>query len=362
MLSLRTRALTGIAWMAAASGLAGTAQAQFMPFSPCSTCSQPIAAVAQPVYTASACNACPCMQAVSEPVYQTVQATEYRTVQKPVKVARVVTEYVDQPVTTYQTVNETRTADVTSYVNQTISECQTVSSNQSYWRTAWNPVQKTAPCAYDQRPGLMGEFNRLGLAFRNSMSPNYVARREFVPNIVTAQVPVQRVVQVPTTQQVSYNVAKLVPVQTTQKVAVQRTVYEDRTITAYEPYTVSKTVQVGSRTRMAYIDPTGGAITSANAQLGPTEAKAPANAQDAARELGNKKLQSAPANDIPLRLPTYQNLELKQDNAQPVLNPATANRNVAPQGEVQVTWKKTRETVLQADAAAVSADVKLVQN
>lgn len=365
MFGFRTRALTGIAWLAAASGLAGSAQAQFRPFSPCSTCGAPAVAMVQPIMQASACN-CPCMQAVTEPVYQQVNAVEYRTVQKDVEVPRVVTEYIDQPITTYQTAYETKTADVTSYINQTVSECQQVSYNQSYWRTAWQPINKAAPCTVDQRPGLMGEFNRMGMAFRNSFTPNYVARREYVPNVITAQVPVQRTVQIPTTRQVSYNVAKLVPVQTTQKVAVQRTVMEKRTITAQEPYTVQKTVQVGNRVRMAYVDPTANAV-NANAGINPTVAK-PDNTRSAINDKpGTIRENSAPANEIPLRLPTYQLNPVnpvQQDSAQPILNnPPTANRP-APTGDLlQVTaWKKTRDSVLQADAeVAVGSDVKVVQ-
>ncbi|HWL11205.1 MAG TPA: hypothetical protein VNQ76_22545, partial [Planctomicrobium sp.] len=241
---------------------------------------------------------CPCMKPVTETVYQDVQKVEYKPYQKTVKVAKVVTDYEDRPVTTYQTVSEPRTVDVQSFVPQQVTEMRPVTINQSYWQTSCQAIPKYSPCAYDSRPGLMGQMNRMGYSLRNTFTPNYVARREFVPNVVASQVPVSRTVQVPVTRQVTYNVSRQVAVQTTQKVAVQRTVWEDQTVTAYEPITTTQRVAVGSRTRMVYSGDIGG-VTASAADPVPTAAK-----PDTSK--GTIRQQSTSDNDIPLQNPTYR--------------------------------------------------------
>lgn len=312
MPGIRNRALAGMTLTAMVIGLTSSAHAQLFRWpNPCQPCGQlpvpivPMASVAAaPMMQTASVSDCPCLKPVTETVYQDVDQVEYRTVQKTVKSPKVVTVMEDRDVVTYQQITEQRTVDVPSYITQTVTEMKPVAINQSYWQTSHQAVQKCSPCEYDPRPGLLGEFNRLGIAMRNSFTPNYVTHRQFVPNVVTAEVPMQRTVQIPTTRQVTYNVARTVPVTTTQKVAVQRTVWEDQTVTAYEPYVTRKTVAVGTRTRMAYVDPTQGSTTAA---AEPTPATAEGNKnQTSENGKGAVRLQSLPqSSPAPVRFPGY---------------------------------------------------------
>lgn len=368
MLGIRTRAITGIALLAAACGLNAPAQAQFFN-SGCSSCGTapapamaPVwnnyAACAPPVYQ-SACapicqtvavNPCPTMRPVTETVYNEVDVVQYRPVKKTVKVAKVETVMEDREVIGYRTVNEVQTRDVVSYVNQTVNECRQVTQNRSYWRTVWQPNPKMSPCQYDQRPGLVGELNRLGYAFRNSITPNAYARREYVPNVVAYNVPVQRTVQVPTTQQVSHTVSRVVPYKTVQKVPVQKTVYVDQVITAQEPYTVKKTVAVGTRTRMVAINDFGG--TSATASAEPTPA-ATANGNDGTKaaggQMGTIKTNSFDnRQEVPVQSPVYRRspepTPAVEPVAEPQRGPVASQPTATPSIAHVVTWKATRRS------------------
>lgn len=247
MLRLRSRLLAGAATLGAACG-AVPAFGQWFGGSSCG-CAQPVAMAPAPIVT-SACCAPPqpiaCLTPVQQTVLREMPVTEYRTVQKTEKVPVVKVAYEDRPVTAYRQVMETKTASVPSYDYQTVAENRVQTVNQSYWRTNWQPIAKCDPCQYDARPGFMGSMNRLGVQMRNAMTPSYIPRREFVPNVVAYNVPIQRTVAIPTTRQVAYNVAKLEPYQTTERVAVQRIEYEDRTVTALEPFTTTKTVAVNT--------------------------------------------------------------------------------------------------------------------
>ena len=254
MLRLRSRLLAGAASLGAACGAVPAFGQWFGGGSSCG-CAQPVAMAPAPIVT-SACCAPPtpvaCMTPVAQTVYREVPVTEYRQVAKVVKTPVVKVAYEDRPVTAYRQVMETKTASVPHTEYQTVCENRMQTVNQSYWRTNWQPVAKCDACQYDPRPGLMGSMNRFGIRMRNAMTPSYIPRREFVPNVVAYNVPQQRTVAIPTTRQVSYNVARLEPYQTTERVAVQRVEYEDRTVTAYEPYTVNKTVAVGTTTTYAW--------------------------------------------------------------------------------------------------------------
>jgi hypothetical protein len=268
-------------------------------------------------------------QPVTQVVEREVPVVEYKTVQKPTKQAKVVTVMEDRDVTTYRTVTEARTVSVPSYDYQQVTECQPVTVNQSYWRTVYQPVPKCSPCQYDQRPGLLGEFNRMGYALRNSLTPNTIARREFVPNVAQYAVPQTRTVAVPTTRQVTYNVARLEPVVEKRQVAVQKVIWEDTTYTAYEPVTTMRKVAV-TETRMALVPygesgvatafgiPSSGTATAAQ----PT----PAGTQTAdSPEKGSTRLNSLPSQAAPVLNPTYQ-------QQAPAANPAPAiddNRPIA---------------------------------
>lgn len=326
----RVHALAGLVLVAAACGMPSSANAQFFGGNPCVPCGQPIAAApvaVMPTYQTAAVTDCPCMRPVTETVYQDVDQVDYRPVQKTVKVAKVVTVMEDRDFTTYQPVTEARTVEVPSYITQTHTEYQQVAYNQSYWRTQWQPNCKPSPCQVDQRPGLLGEMNRLNMSFWNSFTPNYTASRQFVPNVVTATVPVQRTVQVPTSRQVTYNVTRMVPVTTAQKVPVQRTVWEDQTVTAYEPQVSKKRVAVGTRTRMAYVDPS---TTSRSASAEPTPAATaegtPNNTQTGAK--GSVRLQSAPADVQPnIQSPVFRR---SQENTAPQVQPESRPAGEGP--------------------------------
>lgn len=356
MFGFRTHAWTGITLLATTCGLAGSAEAQLFPWiNSCNTCSQsamvmPAQVVAAPVMMQTAAvSDCPCMKPVTETVYQDVARVEYQPVQKVQKVAKVVTVMEDQPVTTYQTINEARTVEVPTTVAQQVTEMQNVTSNQSYWQTQWQQVPKYSPCTYDSRPGLLGEMNRMGYAMRNTFTPNYVARREFVPNVVAQQVAVTRTVQVPTTRQVTYNVAKVVPVTTTQKVPVQRTVWEDQTVTAMVPVTTTQKVAVGTRTRMVY---SGDLNTTASANFDPVPTAAKPNSTTAGNDKGTIRQQSAPSDQMPIRYPTHQ----KSVEPTPVREAPITSSESAPTIKVAAGWRATRGSAgdLEANAPVLS--------
>ncbi len=356
----RIHALAGIVLVATACGMPSSASAQFFGGNPCVPCGQPIAAApvaVMPTYQTAAVTDCPCMRPVTETVYQDVDQVDYRPVQKTVKVAKVVTVMEDRDVTTYQPVTEARTVDVPSYITQTHTEYQQVACNQSYWRTQWQPACKPSPCQIDQRPGLLGEMNRMNIAFWNSFTPNYTASRQFVPNIVATTVPVQRTVQIPTTRQVTYNVTKIVPVTTAQKVPVQRTVWEDQTVTAYEPQVTKKRVAVGTRTRMAYVDPS----TSRSASAEPTPAATAEGTQNNGQTggKGSVRLQSAPADAQPtIQSPVFRRTpENTAPSAQPATKPVgegpvAASDDAVPTLAQANVWRSTRNK--STDAAPLN--------
>ncbi len=120
------------------------------------------------------------------------------------------------------------------------------------------PVPKMAPCQYDQRPTLLGELNRLSYSTRMAFTPDFIPRRQYIPQTQMVNVTTNRVVAVPTVRQVSYNVARLVPEQTTQKVARVITEMQDRTVTAMEPFTTTKRMAVGTTYQYAMVDPVTG--------------------------------------------------------------------------------------------------------
>lgn len=263
MLRLRSRLLAGAATLGAACGAVPSYGQWFGGGSSCG-CAQSVAMAPAPVVT-SACCAPPtpvaCLTPVAQTVYREMPVTEYRQVAKVVKTPVVRVAYEDRPVTAYRQVMETKTASVPSMDYQTVCENRMQTVNQSYWRTNWQPVAKCEPCQYDPRPGFMGSMNRFGMQMKNAMTPSYIPRREFVPNVVAYNVPQQRTVAIPTTRQVAYNVARLEPYQTTERVAVQKVDYVDQTVTAYEPYTVNKTVAVGTTTTYAWSG-SPGAVTA----------------------------------------------------------------------------------------------------
>ncbi|WP_417849506.1 hypothetical protein [Thalassoglobus sp.] len=372
MPGIRNRAITGFALLATACGLSSPVNAQFFGSAPCGPCgTAPVASIAPtfncgpvayaPAYQTASVNPCPCLKTVQEPVYQTVEVPEMVPVQKTVKVAKVITEMQDREVTTYQTVNEVKTVNVPSYITQTVNECRQVTRNDSYWQTAYQPVPKMSPCAYDGRPGLVGEFNRLGYAFRNSITPNVVARRQFVPNVVAYNVPVQRTVQIPTTRQVSYNVSRQVPVTTVQKVPVQRTVYVDEQVTAYETRMKKQTVFMGNRTKVVYDSNFNGTATAAEPTPA-TTAGGDDNTQSAGGTKGNTKLQSfGEKQTIPLQSPVYRDqfepAPAYQEVEQPTQKPVATQPTATPSAVRVATWKATTRSADPTQIAPVAPEL-----
>lgn len=379
MFGTRLRRIAASAVVAAASSLSTVAHAQFFGSSCGCGGGQPIAPMQAPIISGQAyqmqmpvaygnpcgynvqpiaCNICEVQQPVAqyqpvtETAYRDVQVVEYKPVQKPTRQARVVTVQKEQDVTVYKTVSEARTVAVPSYEYQQVTECKPVTVNQSYWRTVYQPVAKVSPCQYDQRPGLLGEFNRLGLAMRNSVMPSQVARREFVPNVSQYSVPQTRTVAVPTTKQVTYNVARMVPVTEKRMVAMQEVVWEDTTYTAYEPVTSTKRVAY-TTTRMALV-PFGESATSATAAQ-PTPAGQTAEGGDK----GTTKQLSTPGNAPPLRYPTFQQQgEGNSNSVEPTPAGPVASRS--NNGVIQNTgWRthtpKPNETPIAAPSLSVAA-------
>lgn len=251
MLSVSLRTLRALTAAGAVATLSAGAQAQFS--DPCNVCATPVTVMANP---------CPCMQPVTTMEDRQVQVTAYRDEERTVKKPVIRTAYEDREVTAYRTVQETRTAEVPGVAYQQCTTCQQVTQNRSYWQTYYQPVPKLSPCQVDPRPGLLGEMNRLGYSMQMAFTPDYIPRRQYVPNVVAYNVPVTRTVAVPTTRTVAYNVAKLEPYTTTQRVARQVVEWQEQTVTVKVPYTETRTVQVPT-TRWAMVDGFGGGSVSA---------------------------------------------------------------------------------------------------
>lgn len=248
MLAVMSRTLRALTATGALVACSSSAPAQFA-YDPCNVCATPVTVMANPCQ--------PCLQPVTAMEERQVQVTAYHDEERPYKKPVVRTVMEEVPVTMYRTVNETRTAEVAGVAYQQCTECQQVTQNRSYWQTYYEPVPKVSPCQYDPRPGFAGAFNRAMYSSRMAFTPNQIPRRQFVPNVVAYNVPVTRTVAVPTTRQVTYNVARLEPYQTTRTVARNVVEYEDAVMTVRVPHTETRTVQVPT-TRYAYVDGFGG--------------------------------------------------------------------------------------------------------
>jgi len=244
MFGIRTRQLAAVLVASLASPVA--LMAQWGVANDCS-CYNPAPA---PVVTQS----CQCLQPVTTMVSRQMQVTEYRQAQKVEKRPVQRMRMVSKSATAYRQVMDTKTVEVPHTTYQTVTEMVPRTINKSRWQTVTQPVPKMASCQYDNRPGMMAAMNRMGYTMRSSLQPNFVTHRQFIPQVCQCNVPVQRQVAVPSTRQVTYNVARMEPYQTTQQVAEYYTDYENVTVTTMEPVSVMKTVQVPT-TRMAFVDP-----------------------------------------------------------------------------------------------------------
>ncbi len=274
--------LGALVWLASASPVS----AQWMPFrgmfgGPCGPVCQPTtftpagcggACGVTPVAYSNPCACAPAMvaQPVTETVMQQVPVTEYRQVRQTVRKPVMQTTYVDQPGTEYRQIVEQKTVNVPTCSYQNVTECQTVQRNCGQWVTKWHCNQKISPCAYDNRPGLMGEMNRIGFATRQAFTPTQYATREYVQQTVAQQVPVTRRVAIQGTKQVTYNVPRTIAVQTTRKVAVNTMKYVDEEVVVMQPVTVVKSIPT-TRTGYRFVP------------AGSTLALAPANSNTALR-------------------------------------------------------------------------------
>ena len=288
--------LGALVWLASASPVS----AQWIPFRglfgcPCGPTCAPVCQPAA-MFTPAGCGSGACgvtpvayanpaacapamvAQPVTETVMQQVPVTEYRQVRQTVRKPVMQTTYVDQPGTEYRQIVEQKTVNVPTCSYQNVTEFQTVQRNCGQWVTKWHTNQKLSPCAYDNRPGLMGEMNRIGFATRQAFTPTQYATREYVQQTVAQQVSVTRRVAIQGAKQVTYNVPRTIAVQTTRKVAVNTMKYVDEEVVVMQPVTVVKSIPT---TRTSYrLVPAGSALALApansNTALRPTpEAELP---------------------------------------------------------------------------------------
>jgi len=222
-------ALWGMSWLSAGLPQAA-AQSLFDPFGSC--CPQ-------------VC--CP-PPPVCVPQYTQVPVTEMREVKQTVMKPVQETKYVDQQVTTMVPVQEVRTVQVPTVSYQTVTENHTRMRDCGRWMTNYQCRPKMSPCQYDNRPGLFGWLNRSAYQTRMAFTPNMIAQRQYVPNMVAETIPVSRQVAVRGVQEQKVTVMRMEPRTETRKVAVTETRYEAVVQTIKQPVTVMKTVP----TAMAY--------------------------------------------------------------------------------------------------------------
>ena len=200
----------------------------------------------------SASNPCACAQPVVQACYRTVPVTTYREVKRTVTRPVYETKYVNQTVTAYRPVTETRTAIIPTTTYQNVTECRTVTQNRGYWRTRYEQRRLKSACEYDPRPNLFGWLNRTGYSIRSAFTPRTVAHREYVPNVVSYQVPITRRVAIRGTRKVTYQVTRMQPYTTTRKVAINTVRYVSTNIIERHPVTVWRTIPIGSTVAYAY--------------------------------------------------------------------------------------------------------------
>jgi len=248
MLSRRI-ALTAALGALAFSLQSGVASAQFFsnPFgNPCG-CSTQSMSMAAPVTAASCYTPIQTMQATC---YQTVPVTTYAQVKQTVEVPHYETTMEERAVTVMRPVTTSREVDVPTVTYQNVVENKTVTRDMGRWQTNYHPVAKSAPCQVDPRPGVIGWMNRTGYSMKTAFVPNYTTSRQYVPSMMTCNVPTVRQVAVQGTKRVSVQETKMVAEVQKQQVAVQKMVMRKQEVTVMRPQTVMQTVPIGST--MAY--------------------------------------------------------------------------------------------------------------
>jgi len=212
-----------------------------------------------------------CAQPIRKVCYRTVPVTEYRQVRQTVQKPVYETKWVNRQFTEYRPVTETRTATIPTVSYQNVTELKTVCRNAGYWRTRYQCNPRMSPCQYDNRPDLLGWFNRTGYSIRQSFTPRVIAFREYVPQTVVQQIPVTRRIVHRGTRQVSYKVTRLVRHTTTRKVAIRTVRYVSQQIVTTRPVTVMRTIPIGTAVAYGY-SPYYGASTATALAPQPTPA------------------------------------------------------------------------------------------
>lgn len=198
---------------------------------------------------------CTPIQPVQATCYQTVPVTTYTREKQTVEVPTYETAYEEREVTQYRPVTRSREVEVPTVSYQNVTEYRTVNRDMGRWITRYHPVTKCAPCQVDPRPGVIGWMNRTGYSMRTAFMPNYTTSRQYVPNMVTCNVPQTRQVAIQGTRRVTVQETEMVAERTTQKVAVQKLVMKTQTVEVMRPQTAYRTVPIGTQTAygMPYI-------------------------------------------------------------------------------------------------------------
>ena len=177
--------------------------------------------MAAPITAASAYTPIQPMQATC---YQTVPVTTYAQVKQTVEVPHYETTMEERPITVLRPVTTSREVDVPTVTYQNVVENKTVTRDMGRWVTNYHPVAKSAPCQVDPRPGVIGWMNRTGYSMKTAFVPNYTTSRQYVPSMMTCNVPTVRQVAVQGTKRVSIQETKMVAEVQKQQVAVQKVV------------------------------------------------------------------------------------------------------------------------------------------
>jgi hypothetical protein len=255
MLFSKTR---GLAWLTAVAALAGSASpASAQLFNQCNSCAQTAAVSYQAPMaysqTASAAGGTYCVPQVSYVCYRNEPKTVMQEVRQVVRKPEYKTVMQDQQFTTYQTQYEQRTAQVSQVNYQPVTEYQQRCVDMGQWQT-WSECRpKISSCQYDNRPTFMGWMNRTGHSIRNTFTPSVVSHRQYVPNMVAQQIPVTRMVAIPSTKEVAYTVAKQVPITQTRQVAVQVVEWKEEVQVAQVPVTTYEMKPYGTQTANGFI-------------------------------------------------------------------------------------------------------------
>ena len=129
---------------------------------------------------------------------------------RPSKCHNTKLRWKNREVTVYRPVTTSREVEVPTVSYQNVVENRTVNKDMGRWVTNYHPVAKCAPCQVDPRPGVMGWMNRTGYSMRTAFVPNYTTSRQYVPSMMTCNVPTVRQVAVQGTRRVTVQETKMV--------------------------------------------------------------------------------------------------------------------------------------------------------